>query len=153
MTCFFKELQISGHLGKNWLNFTSWCIILHVLPVQGKVLQRIPGLSHEAAAVVWTMVERQDPESTLSHFWRALPQHLGTGLSVREGDLHRALPRGSPLREEAEAARKVRGSWRAGGKCGCAAWQGQGWVCNAAPQVCLWAAYQLTVMLVSNLHK
>lgn len=86
----------------------------HVLPVQGKVLQRIPGLSHEAAAVVWTMVERQDPESTLSHFWRALPQHLGTGLSVREGHLHRVLPRGSPLREEAEAARKVRCSWRAG---------------------------------------
>ena len=36
----------------------------------GRVLARIPTLSEEAAAVVWTMVDRRDEESALAPYWR-----------------------------------------------------------------------------------
>eukprot|EP00798_Chlamydomonas_sp_ICE-L_P010016 gene10016-7903_t len=48
----------------------------------GAVLQRLPGLGEEAIALIWTMVERREPESPFAAYWASLPDHFGTGLSV-----------------------------------------------------------------------
>jgi hypothetical protein len=36
------------------------CVCVACTLVQGAVLQRIPGLDQESAALIWTMVERRD---------------------------------------------------------------------------------------------
>jgi hypothetical protein len=45
----------------------------------GKMLARLPGMGEEQVLVVWTMVERWEPEAAAAAFWRALPDQLGTG--------------------------------------------------------------------------
>lgn len=37
------------------------------------------GLDPETLAVLWTMVDRHEPESPHAPFWAALPPHFGTG--------------------------------------------------------------------------
>jgi len=74
---------------------------------QGKALQRIPNLSEEAAAVVWTMIDRVDDESPYAPYWASLPSTFGTALSVIPQLLEGCL-QGSALYEEAQQARQVR---------------------------------------------
>ena len=45
----------------------------------GKLLARLPGMDDESLLVVWTMVERQEPEAQQRSFWVALPEQLETG--------------------------------------------------------------------------
>jgi hypothetical protein len=45
------------------------------------MLARLPGVGEEQLLVVWTMVERWEPEAAAAAFWRALPDQLGTGES------------------------------------------------------------------------
>lgn len=72
-------------------------------------LPRIPVLSEESSAVIWTMADRHDEEASLAPYWRSLPSGgFGTGLGVEEAMLERGVPRGSQLYAEAVAARKVR---------------------------------------------
>eukprot|EP00983_Pelagomonas_calceolata_P018413 576781-Pelagomonas_calceolata.AAC.1 len=42
------------------------CTCTHL---QGNALQRIPGISEEALAVVWTMIDHTDPESPYAAYW------------------------------------------------------------------------------------
>jgi hypothetical protein len=51
------------------------------LPLQGQALKRIPGLGEDLLTLVWTMADRQDPESDYAPFWGALPTAFGTGAS------------------------------------------------------------------------
>lgn len=63
------------------------------------------GLEEDMICVLWTMVERTDPESEWAPFWRTLPSQLVTGLSCPQ-ELLECL-RGSPGFEEIISARQV----------------------------------------------
>lgn len=69
----------------------------------GRALSRLPGLDPETLAVLWTMVDRHEPESPHAPFWAALPPHFGTGLSVPQALVD--VLRGLPLHAEVEQAR------------------------------------------------
>jgi hypothetical protein len=60
-------------------------------------------LDPETLAVLWTMVDRHDPESVHAPFWAALPAHFSTALSIPPALL--GLARGLPVHAEADAAR------------------------------------------------
>jgi hypothetical protein len=70
-------------LGRQY-QLTGW-FVAHVSPA---------GLDPETLAVIWTMVDRHEPESPHAPFWSALPAHFSTGLSVSQGlvDVLRGLP-------------------------------------------------------------
>ncbi|KAI8476323.1 MAG: hypothetical protein J3K34DRAFT_516733 [Monoraphidium minutum] len=69
----------------------------------GRALARIPGLDEEAAALIWTMVERHDPEAEAAPFWAALPPRFCTGLSAPQELVD--LLEGSPLHAKFSCAR------------------------------------------------
>lgn len=53
----------------------------------GKALCQLPDLGDETIAVIWTMVDRHDDESTHTAFWSSLPSAIGTGLSADDEDI------------------------------------------------------------------
>lgn len=61
------------------------------------------GLDPETLAVIWTMVDRQEPESPHAPFWAALPAHFGSALSAPQPQLD--LLKGVPLFQECVSAR------------------------------------------------
>lgn len=80
---------------------------LFCLTRQGRALQKLPlGLNEESLAIVWTMVDRTDPESPLAPWWDSLPAHFNTALSVPREQLDACL-HGSSLLSEALQARQV----------------------------------------------
>ncbi|KAK9811450.1 hypothetical protein WJX72_004089 [[Myrmecia] bisecta] len=70
----------------------------------GQALAAIPGLQPETAALIWTMVERADPESQFAPFWRSLPAAFNTGLGV-SSDLLKVFE-GTPAELQFTAARQ-----------------------------------------------
>ncbi|GAX80941.1 hypothetical protein CEUSTIGMA_g8376.t1 [Chlamydomonas eustigma] len=80
----------------------------------GRVLARIPTLSEEAAAVLWTMVDRHFDDTSLKTYWCTLPAvSFGTGLSTDDEVLAMGLPRRCSLFKEAVAARQhLRGQFQ-----------------------------------------
>ena len=99
---------------------------------------RIPALSEESSAVIWTMADRHDEEAPLAPYWRSLPSSggFGTGLGIEEAMLVQGLPRGSRLYAEAVAARKV---------CACVRHNGIAW----SPVMCVSHQYSLNTRRVA----
>ena len=52
--------------------------------MQGPVLMQFPQLGGDSIAVIWTMVDRHDPDSQWLPFWQSLPGTLQSGLSMAE---------------------------------------------------------------------
>ena len=73
--------------------------------MQGPVLTQFPQLGDDSIAVMWTMVECHDPESTWAPFWQSLPGTLRSGLGMSE-ELLQALE-GLPDYAEIVSARQV----------------------------------------------
>ena len=71
----------------------------------GRVRQRIPGLGEEAAALIWTMVDRYDTDSPFIPFWSSLPPSFGTGLSIGRVAIDQIHPECS-LRMDIEVAQR-----------------------------------------------
>lgn len=62
--------------------FLCYAFLLTVLSLWLRLLPVVvlpAGLDPETLAVLWTMVDRQEPESPHAPFWAALPPHLCTG--------------------------------------------------------------------------
>jgi hypothetical protein len=54
------------------------------------MLLRAPlGVGDDTLALVWTMVERHEPESAYQPFWASLPQRFGTGECAAQRGLRR----------------------------------------------------------------
>ena len=66
---------------------------------------QFPQLGDDSIAVIWTMVERHDSESTWAPFWQSLPGTLQSGLSMSE-ELLQALE-GLPDHAEIVSAHQV----------------------------------------------
>ncbi|KAG2436622.1 hypothetical protein HYH02_011557 [Chlamydomonas schloesseri] len=72
----------------------------------GKVLAALPlGLGDDSIALIWTCVERHEPEAAAAAWWASLPQRFATVLSASDADVEAALA-GSPLAAEAAEARR-----------------------------------------------
>ena len=63
-------------------------------------------LGGDSIAVIWTMVERHDPDSQWAAFWQSLPETLYSGLSMSD-TLLQAL-QGMSAYTECHSARQVR---------------------------------------------
>ncbi len=63
-------------------------------------------LGGDSIAVIWTMVERHDPDSQWAAFWQSLPETLHSGLSMSD-TLLQAL-QGTSAYTECHSARQVR---------------------------------------------
>ena len=63
-------------------------------------------LGGDSIAVIWTMVERHDPDSQWAAFWQSLPEMLHSGLSMSD-TLLQAL-QGTSAHTECHSARQVR---------------------------------------------
>ena len=74
--------------------------------VQGAVLSQFPQLSSDSIAVIWTMAERYDPDSSWRPFWASLPQNLDSGLSMPEAHLH--FLQDTSAHAECSTARRVK---------------------------------------------
>ncbi|KXZ49282.1 hypothetical protein GPECTOR_22g876 [Gonium pectorale] len=71
----------------------------------GKVLAALPlGLGDDSIALIWSCVERREPEAEHAPFWAALPERFATLLSAPEPLL--GLLEGTPLHVEATRARQ-----------------------------------------------
>ena len=63
-------------------------------------------LGGDSIAVIWTMVERHDPDSHWAAFWQSLPETLHSGLTMSD-TLLQAL-QGTSAHTECHSARQVR---------------------------------------------
>ena len=73
--------------------------------LQGPVLAQFSQLSDDSIAVIWTMVDRHDPESKWESFWLSLPEELHSGLSMSDNLLQ--ILEGLPDFAECSNARQV----------------------------------------------
>ncbi|KAG2443768.1 hypothetical protein HXX76_002112 [Chlamydomonas incerta] len=72
----------------------------------GKVLTALPlDLGDDSVALIWTCVERREPEAAAAAWWASLPQRFATVLSAPDAEVDAALA-GSPLAAEAGQARR-----------------------------------------------
>uniref|UniRef100_A0A7S0UNM8 SET domain-containing protein n=1 Tax=Polytomella parva TaxID=51329 RepID=A0A7S0UNM8_9CHLO len=72
----------------------------------GRLLAKIPAnLSDDSIALIWTMVERWEDESSLKSLWNSLPRFFGTALGVPTAVLEAALC-DTPLLQQAHEARQ-----------------------------------------------
>ena len=69
------------------------------------MLAQFPQLSADSIAVIWTMAERQDAESTWKPFWDSLPHTLHSGLSMPESLVQ--VLQGTPAHAQCQSAREV----------------------------------------------
>ncbi len=49
------------------------------LVTQGQALRRIPGIHRESLTLIFTMVDRCDPDSPHAAYWASLPKALMSG--------------------------------------------------------------------------
>ena len=73
---------------------------------QGPALMQFTQLGGDSIAVIWTMVERHDPDSHWAAFWQSLPETLHSGLTMSD-TLLQAL-QGTSAHTECHSARQVR---------------------------------------------
>jgi hypothetical protein len=53
-----------------------------LLIIQGQALVRVPGIHRESLTLIFTMVDRCDPDSPHAAYWASLPKTLMSGMTV-----------------------------------------------------------------------
>ncbi len=67
---FYPKISVATSSRWHWLDSGL---------AQGSALKQLPGLDPDNILIIWTMVERHDPDSFWTPFWCHLPDHFNTG--------------------------------------------------------------------------